>query len=328
MSDIAEENPWDALNAKPVDMRAAGWCERRGQSGWNEKDEAELNAWLAETPAHMVAYLRMSHVWNRADRLAALKQPVPDVVSSSTETRKPNFPRRGTIMVAAIGLIGAVAFALLRTSAEENYATRVGGHKIVALADGSQVELNTDTQLRVVSDARQRTVLLDRGEAFFQIKHDAARPFVVIANGQRVTDLGTKFLVRREVGDLRVSVVEGRVRLEAGAAHAKPAILLPGDVAIATANSVSVAKQAAPQLSSELGWRHGVLIFRHMSLAGAADEFNRYNREKLVVADTATAHLTIDGTFPANNPGAFTRLAEEIFGLRVMRGDNEIVISR
>jgi transmembrane sensor len=326
MSDIAEENPWDALNANPVDMGAAGWCERRGQSGWSEKDEAELNAWLAETPAHMVAYLRMSHVWNRADRLAALKQPVPEAKPS--EVRKPNFARRGTIAIVAIGLIGAVTFAFLRTSAEENYATTVGGHKIVALADGSQVELNTDTQLRVVSDARQRAVFLDKGEAFFQIKHDATRPFVVIANGQRVIDLGTKFLVRREAGDLRVSVMEGRVRLEAGAAHAKPAVLLPGDVAIATANNVSVAKQAAPQLSSELGWRHGVLIFRHMSLAGAADEFNRYNREKLVVADTAAAHLTIDGTFPANNPVAFTRLAEEIFGLRVMKGDNEIVISR
>jgi transmembrane sensor len=325
MSDIAEENPWDGLNANAADMHAAGWCERRGQPGWNKNDEAELNAWLSASPTHTVAYLRMNHVWNRADRLAALKQPVPGAAPSTA--RKPNFVRRGAAMLIAVSVIGAAALIFLRGTAEENYATPVGGHKIVALADGSRVELNTDTQLRVIADAQQRTVLLDKGEAFFQVKHDGERPFVVIANGQRVIDLGTKFLVRREASDLRVSVIEGRLRLETDATRVKPAVLLAGDVAIATSDRVWVAKRPSVELSGELGWRHGVLVFRHMSLAAAADEFNRYNREKLVVADAA-AHLTIDGTFPANNLGAFARLAEEIFGLRVTKGENEIVISR
>ena len=71
-----------------------------------------------------------------------------------------------------------------------------------------------------------------------------------------------------------------------------------------------------------------MLVFKHTTLADAAAEFNRYNREKLVIADPAAAKLTIDGTFPTNDVGAFTDAAQTIFGLQVKNHGDEIVISR
>jgi transmembrane sensor len=323
-----EEDPWNALNANAVEICAASWCERREHKDWCERDQAELDAWLIASPAHTIAYLRMDNVWNRANRLAALKLPTPDLDAPAGNRRSAMV--RGTATgLAAIGVVAIALFFFLSPGpAQKTYATSIGGHKIVALADGSQVELNTDTRIRLVEDAHQRTITLDKGEAFFQIKHDAVRPLVVIANGHHVTDIGTKFLVRRDPGRLRISVLEGRVRFEAGATAAKPALLIPGDIAVATADSLSVTRRSAPELSNALGWRHGVLVFKHTTLVEAAAEFNRYNREKLVIADTATARLTIDGTFPTNNTRAFTRLAREVFGLRVANSENEVVISR
>jgi transmembrane sensor len=103
---------------------------------------------------------------------------------------------------------------------------------------------------------------------------------------------------------------------------------MPGDVAVATANSLSVMKKPEKAMTSELGWRRGVLIFRHASLAEAAAEFNRYNRRKLVVEDAAAARLTIDGTFQADNIDDFTRLAQLVLGVRAEDRGSEIALMR
>ncbi|HEY5236827.1 MAG TPA: FecR domain-containing protein, partial [Rhizomicrobium sp.] len=159
------------------------------------------------------------------------------------------------------------------------------------------------------------------------IKHDPARPFVVTAGNQRVTDVGTKFLVRRSAGRLEVAVMEGRVQLGASDGRG-PRMLTQGDVAVASGNAVSIARKQVQTLTNELGWRHGVLVFDHTTLADATDEINRYNRTKVVVTDPSVARLTIDGTFPTSNIGAFTDAAQEIFRLRVDRRGDEMVISR
>ena len=75
------------------------------------------------------------------------------------------------------------------------FSTEVGGHETVTFSDGTRIELNTNTVLRARMTTAQRTVWLDKGEAYFQVKHDPAHPLTVIA-GHRVTDLGTEFLVR------------------------------------------------------------------------------------------------------------------------------------
>lgn len=315
----------EAMPARQIKARAAAWLERRHFWDWNAEDQAALDLWRAVSPAHEVAYLRMEAAWSRTERLAALR---PSETENATPSR--NLPRwvsravAGFAMAVVLGLAGA--YYISRPD-EKVYATALGGHQTVTLADGTLIEINTDTVLRVQIGARARLVSLDRGEAYFQIKHDPARPFVVTAGNRRVTDIGTKFLIRRRPDRLEVAVVEGRVKLGADDGHTQR-MLTQGEVAVATANAVSVTEKTAQKLANELGWRHGALVFDHTTLADAANEINRYNRTRVIVADAAVGRLTIDGTFPINNTGAFIDAAQEVFGLRVEKRGDETVISR
>jgi transmembrane sensor len=178
--------------------------------------------------------------------------------------------------------------------------------------------------------ARGRLVLLDRGEAYFQIKHDTAHPFVVMAGNRRIMDLGTKFLVRRDADRLQVSLIEGRAQFDAPDDKAKPVSIemRPGDVVVANRDSAIAMRKSVPVLLKLLGWRKGSVIFDNTTLADAAAEFNRYGGERLVIADAATARLKIDGTFQTGNVGAFADAAQDALGLRVSRRSGTVVISR
>ncbi|HSZ74173.1 MAG TPA: FecR domain-containing protein [Rhizomicrobium sp.] len=319
MSDIARAS---SLNAAEIRTCAAAWLERRDGDDWIEADQAELDTWLAQSLDHRVEYWRLEAAWKRADRLGALR-------SANGEKARSSFVRKaGIAIVAALVLVGVISVAAsiyLAQPTEKTYATAIGGHQAITLADGTHIELNTDTVLH----ARGRTIALERGEAFFEVKHDAAHPFTVTASGHRVTDLGTKFLVRDEGGHLEVALMEGRARFESTDAGMQPhsAVLSPGDDVVATANSMSVMRKSTHELAGELGWRQGVLVFDHTTLAAAATEFNRYNSSKLVIADAA-ARLTVVGTFRSNDIAAFADATQALFGLHIVHRGDETVITR
>jgi transmembrane sensor len=318
-------NLWNGMN--PVDAEAARWIERGDREDWSTADRAELDSWLAQSPVHAVSYLRLYDAWHRADRLAALRSANADA---------PAEPARGGWMllmrVAAVLCIVAIAgFAAanyLLVPKDQTFSTPVGGRETVRLSDGSLVELNTNTALRIRASANARLVTLDRGEAYFQVKHDATHPFVVTASDGRVVDLGTKFVVRDGADHLEVALVEGRARFESTNPKTKSATLTPGDVVVATADSMSVTKRSVQELANALGWRRGVLVFDHTTLADAAAELNRYNREKIVIADPDVRRRIIGATIPLNGVEAFTRVAEKIFGVHVEKSGSEIIISR
>jgi len=330
VSGASDEIVPSALDADVVGMRAADWVQRRNFWNWSEADQAELDAWLGEALSHRIAYWRFAAAFERTARLAALRSP--------TDEPAPK-PRRKWLRAASAGaaalllaaVLGFAVSVVLPELQEKTYATAIGERETISLADGSQIELNTDTVTRVRANANRRTVSLVKGEAYFEIRHDAARPFVVLAGGQRLTDIGTKFLVRRDAdGGVAVSVMEGRVKLDAAdhGAHAPPTFLAAGDNVLATANGVSVTRKPPRELFAELGWRRGLLVFQHTTLGEAANEFNRYNAEKLVIAESKTTALQINGTFRATDVEAFTSAVQEVFGLRVENRGGEIVISR
>jgi transmembrane sensor len=313
------------MSAREIAECAADWIQRRGFWDWGEPDQAALDAWLAEQPAHLVAYLRAEAAWSRTERLTALGRENFDAGESASAR-----PFRTLISIAAafVAAIAIGVFALQYTGQPHDriFSTQVGGHKTIAFADGTRIELNTDTVLRARMTTAQRTIWLEKGEAYFQVKHNAADPFIVYAGRHRVTDLGTKFLVRRDPGRLEVALLEGRVRFGAANGDAQSALLKPGDVATATTSTMFVAKENLRKLNSELSWRRGLLVFKHTTLAAAATEFNRYNRQQLIVADPAAAQITIDGTFPVNNVEDFSRLTQVVLGLDVQNRGDDIVI--
>ncbi|HSZ75159.1 MAG TPA: FecR domain-containing protein [Rhizomicrobium sp.] len=311
--------------AMEIEAQAATWLRRKAFWDWTANEQAELDAWLREASAHRVAFWRLNAAITRTERLSALRGAEGD-----EQTKKKNrflpFVIRASAVLAIVCVASFASLSYYRNSLTESYQTPIGGREVINLGDGSRVELNTDTVLRTNVHAGVRSAELVRGEAYFQIRHDTAHPFVVEADGHRVIDLGTEFLVRDDLGHLEVTLVEGRARIDAKAGDS--AVLKPGDVATVTAGKLSVTQKQQAVLANQLGWRSGVLIFKYTTLADAASEFNRYNSKKLVIADQASARRTIVGTFPVDDVTAFTDVVQDVMRLHVSNRGDEIVISR
>lgn len=326
MSDAGETT---MQNADDIETRAAEWIvAARVRDDWDDEKAADLETWLAQSPAHRVAYLRLDNAWGRTARLAALRpQPRHFALGEIIPRIWPTLAK-ASAAIAAAAVIGYFLLPQPRPH-QRTYATALGGHDVLKLPDGSQVELDTDTVLRVSLDDK-RKVWLDKGQAYFQIAHDPAHPFTVTAANRRVTVLGTKFLMRQEPQRLEVSVMEGRVRLESseGTGQQRSALLTLGDDAVATQTAMVVTRKTPRARKEEMAWRRGLLIFDQQTLEQAAAELNRYNTRKLVIADKQAANLIIGGTFRTNDVEAFTRVVREILGVETNTRGNDIVISK
>lgn len=319
--------PDTVLQSDEIKDLAADWLWRQQAAEWSEEDQAALDEWLAQSRYHLVAYWRLKAAWQRTERLAALRPlPMrrPDVASSARRWPKLRFVAAACAMAALV-----IAGTYRWTAQEDHYATAVGQRATIRLADGSQIELNTNSAISVSMGISGRRVELSKGEAFFRIRHDAARPFTVMAAGHKITDLGTEFSVRASGGKLEVTLVQGRARVETAsdALQRHSADLTPGENAVATADTLSVSKLPARTISNALAWRQGKLVFSHVTLAEAAAEFNRYNGTKLIVEPDA-ADLKVSGTFDAGSIGPFTNMAKLAFGLHAEQHDHHILISR
>jgi transmembrane sensor len=309
--------------AADIEARAAGWLLRQEEPDWTEADQRELDGWLSASAAHQAAFWRLEHGWRRADRLAArgAAQDLP------APRRMPMTRRFAALAASLVAIAGGATFWLTYEPSRETYTTRIGGHEVVPLPDGTRVELNTDTKLRSEITAERRAVWLDKGEAYFDVAHDAAHPFTIYAGKRRVTVLGTRFSVRRAGEQVRVTVVEGKVRLDPLQPARPPVVLTPGQVAIAKETSVLVTPKSVEAAATELSWRQGMLVFDDYTVARAAAEFNRYNRRKIVVTSAQAGAIPIGGTFEVENVDGFVELLEQGYGLKIEKSDAEVKIT-
>lgn len=314
------------MRTKDTQELAAEWLAREDQ-GLTSAEKAELEAWLEQSTAHEVCYLRLQAAWERADRLAALN--VPPLYAFAPRTRPKSY-RAFFAALAAVALIAVVGgYRFTRSAVSRSFATAIGTTKSLHLADGTRVQLNSNTRLRTDISSAMRAVTLDAGEAYFEVAHDARRPFVVYAASKRITDLGTKFSVYRNGNNVRVVVKEGRVRVETMTEPgAGQAILADGGHVVMTRGDESlVSGRSQKDIANDLSWRSGMLVFDQQTLGEAAEEFNRYNSKKLVIEGDVKS-MKIGGRFKANNVESFILLLHRGFGLSVNDRGNNIIVSR
>jgi len=312
------------MNTQTINAEAAQWIERRDCDDWNDADQTELNAWLEQSPAHRATFWRLEAAWKDTNRLTAFKPSLRPQREGKPIASRTVFKSIAAVMLVAACGVGAAAYMLQPDW--KTYSTTVGGREILTLGDGTKIELNTDSAVRVAQGAHSRRVWLDKGEAYFDVTHDAQRPFTVTVGEHQITDLGTKFVIRRETQALKVSVLDGRVQLEEKNGDTAPTVLTKGDIVVATATKLTRSRAPAKEIETGLGWRNGVLVFDDRTLADVADEFNRYNTRKLIITGNA-AQTRIAGTFRADNIDAFANTAHRVLGLRVERRGQEILIS-
>jgi transmembrane sensor len=314
-----------------ITERAADYVQRRRLWDWSATDQTELDAWLAESMFHRVAYLRLERAAAYAEHLAATHTVKIEA--------KPGFGGKARIGYGlfALPLLAAASIALIATFClplvrsflqppDRMDSTDVGGRTLLSFSDHTQIELNTDTAMRIRMTTAARTIWLEKGEAWFHVAHDAAHPFTVFVGQHRITDIGTEFLVRRNGDDVDVALVNGRASLSAEGVQT--AILNPGDEAIATPASLTMTRKTPQQLADEMAWRRGILVFRNTPLAEVVSEFNRYNATKLVIADPSITREKIVANVKANDYESFLQLAEVVLGLRVDREGSVILLSR
>jgi transmembrane sensor len=352
-------------SSKRVNKAAGDWLAKRDSEDWTDADQLRLDQWLAQSPAHRVAFLRIEHVWQLTHRLKALgagtrphEVPRPGhwilspfvgrgnktIPSASGHMDSPRSGARGRrqspimkvagrfqfrALAASVALLGlAVGTAWYLAPSGSSYRTPIGGIASVPMSDGSNITLNTDSEIRVALTAQERRVELDQGEAFFEVTKNPARPFVVRAGNKRVIAVGTQFSVRRDAEDLRIVVTEGKVRVETESNTPRGAAepLTAGTIALASDTGVLLQKGTLSEAEDALSWRTGTLIFREVTLADAAAEFNRYNTRKVVIEDPKVAALHVAGRFRATNVDAFVRLLERGYALRAEDRDNKYVL--
>jgi transmembrane sensor len=312
-----------------IQQQAAQWVAREDR-GLAADESAALSAWLDECTSNRLAYLRLKTSWEGSARLAAL-QNSPHFRDRSALRLMGTRAAATLVAIFVTAAIGGGVFYYNSLQGQRVvYSTQIGQRPTLRLSDGTRIQLNTNTSVQANITRAMRTVTLEKGEAYFDVVHDASRPFVVLAGNRKITDLGTKFSVRRDGDKVYVVVKEGRVRVDSVGASPMPAMPIyadGGNVIVAKADEMLVAPKSAQDMSDDLSWRSGMLVFNQKTLADAAEEFNRYNRKQIVV-DGAARDIRIGGSFKADNIEVFALLVRNALGLRVTDENDQILISK
>lgn len=320
----SKSGPESAENV--YDAAAFLWVERLSQGPLKPEDQSRFDAWLADDVRHAGAYARAAAASAYLDRASALGagfivQPsAPDPILN-----RRTLLASGGAIAASVG-VGAVIWRAGLVS--DRLRTEKGEVRRATLTEGSAVTLNTDTVVLPRFDARMRRVVLDRGEALFDVVADPERPFIVRANDVEVQAIGTSFTVRvLDSGAVAVAVREGVV--EVRRPSAKPLRLTVGLSTVAAVEGPLVATQLPPQAAEQIAsWRDGRLDLTGLSLSEAAAEYARYSHQRILVADPLVGRLTVTGMYSTADPEGFARAAALSLGLRTSPTTEGLLIHR
>lgn len=310
-----------------IETAAAEWLARRDRR-FTAEEAVAFARWRMADPRHAASVAELEGVWSALDQLslangqqraggAAAAPPAP--VSRGPWWR-PALTMAAVLALVAGALVWFRSQPVLETTLR--YETQVGSQRKVGLADGSELHLNTDSAVNVRFSERLRRVELERGEAFFQVARDPARPFVVAADRAEARALGTAFSVRRHAQESEVLVTEGRVAVGAAELKAGQRAIL----ALSGAGAPRVETPGTQEIGRRLAWQSGRLEFKRTPLREAVAEFNRYHRQRLVVRDEATGAVSIGGPFEVDNLEGFMRLLDTSFDVVVVSRDADHIV--
>lgn len=305
--------------------RAVAWHQA---IAGDDMDWAAFTEWLEADPCHRNVFdditLTDTAIDAHRDEIRGLlrHQAVRDA-DDAAQDRPATTGRRwflGTGVAAALAL--AIGLPLIQSQQAQPivYATNPGATRSVRLDDGSRLDLSADTALNV--GPRQHRVTLARGAAYFDVRHDPARQFVVEAGGYRITDIGTRFAIDLADGHVSISVAEGSVTVTPPAGD--PLRLDAGDAMIEGGSGqprkVTVAAEAVA------AWRHGRLIYDNATLAKVASDISRYTGDRIEVP-TTIGDRRFSGVLVIGDGSHLVSDFAAVAGLAVHRGADRIVLS-
>lgn len=283
-------------------------------------DREAFTEWLRESPLHVSEFLRVAHVhdslerfklWSQVDG-GAIVEPgnvvqLRDDDERSSEQTEQLPEERSRVRVwamaastCAIAILGAwFALGLRGDVIESKQAER----RQVMLEDGTVVQLEPETRLRVKYEEKLRQVELEHGRALFRVARNPQRPFLVSADQTSVRAVGTAFGVETGSRGVVVTVAEGKVAV-ADSPQARSSgeeIFLVAGQQVVVPDSGAVAPVRTVDTTRALAWAQGQLVFENDTLADVVEEFNRYNRMQLSITDAQLAARKVSGVFDATD---------------------------
>jgi len=348
------------------DIRAEAreWVLRfNGDTEPTGEDISALRKWAARSTVHRLELERATNFWCDADLLSALAVPLGG--NSNRET--PGFKSRllslspfyklpGIVIATLLlGVVTLISFWSLQSP--ENikngvYSTVVGKQEVLTLPDGSQVQLDTNSQVRVDYSEGSREIHLVQGKAHFDVAKDLDRPFEVYAGDSLVRAIGTAFSVYIDDQAVKVTVDDGKVNLlRAQQRSSAQAVAFPdrggalryedsdeqisndkvlvslkkGQSALFNEDMREVRELSEKDLSRELAWRKGLLIFAGDPLSQVISEVNRYTDINIEILDPELADLQIGGRFRIGELDALFDVLEAGFGVQISYRDKDHV---
>lgn len=305
-------------------------------------DDAELQqavaTWRRARPANDRAFREAAAMWSAGRHVTpTTREKWPATQSearrgSAARTGGPTrrHVRRRRLVAAALAasILLAGSYGWWRDIFVD-HATGVGGTLEVALADRSRVRLDTDSAINLAFGKDRRAVELTRGRAFFAVRRDPARPFIVRAGRVSVRVLGTRFDVRRSAGAIVVRVIEGRVAVRTPNAatdgRGTLAPLVAGDRLRIDLAANKIVRDRLP-IEAMAAWRRGRLVVDGWTVRQVIDEIARYHRGFIILRGDALAARRISGSFDITRPANAVHAVAAAFGARVRSATGYLLI--
>ncbi|NVJ96938.1 MAG: FecR domain-containing protein [Alphaproteobacteria bacterium] len=322
-----------AMNSKQEqDDQAARWAARMLSGDNRTPANLDLDDWKSENPAEAKDLDELLAMTQSLDAVGeqALEEEWFHELETLAEEKKRQRWFAGISSVAAGFVVVAVMAASMLFGGPEavTFETVKGQRSTIALEDGSVVQLNTDTKLVALFEDDQRHIVVERGEAFFDVKRDEDRPFTVAAGDTNVRVLGTKFNVRLGASSNVVSVLSGLVSVAQrtdDTPKREVALLHKGEQVIVGE------EQANPVVGrfdegSVLAWRTGKALYRAVPLSDVIKDLNRYFDAKLEIGDPSIEQLPVTATFNLNDQSVVIDALESAFSIMAVKKMDGVIL--
>ncbi|MFJ4195417.1 FecR family protein [Pseudomonas sp. NPDC089534] len=310
---------------------AARWFVRLQEPAVGVDERQRFDAWLNEHAPHRDEFLLLQGVWTAADLLPAPRLKALCDEPPARRGRRPvlRYAVAAGVLAVAVGL-GLFSGLNHPAGYSAEFATKTGERRHVALPDGSVVDLDSRSALKVRFEKDRRVVELTEGEAMFSVEHDTSRPFVVEAGSGKVTVTGTRFDVRRDPAQTRVAVEQGTVRVQGRNAPDNAFVSLTAGLGTHVDAQGTVAPAYAVNPAELTAWRSGKLVFNNANLSDVAAQVSRYRDKPLKVSGPAVANLRLTSVFRTDNTDALLKALPNILpvAVRTLADGSQEIISK
>jgi transmembrane sensor len=334
-----------------ISEQAARWWVIFNEPNAQPAEHREFAEWVARSPERVEGYLRMARLhqtlrcaevrWptiSAEELIHAAKASTADVRQFPSRAVRERTARPGMWLKVAACVLLACGSAWFLSNRPQQFQTKFGEQTSVTLADGSRITLNTASKVEVDLRRDGRRIRLLEGEALFEVSHDPKRPFDVHVGDVTLRAVGTQFDVDLRSSSTTVTVVEGRVAVDAGARagvgsatdvgpDARHQVLGAAD-RLVISRSIPGTTQHGINVAAALSWTQHQLVFEKRPLEEVAAEFNRYNRRHIVIDDADLRRQEVTGVFQSNDPDSFISFLSGIPGVQIRdNGQGGAVIS-